>query len=242
LQIHGSPYRIACSSADEWIETDDTIEDDMVDKSNPDLIVSLPISIWEGRQPVRNNTCQPVYLNIYHLNGNWERTNRFTGQFLGLGGAFHAGVEILGTEWSYGERGVSESEPRRHPENIYAQSIHMGDTYLSAKEISDVIEKLQDKWRGVDYDLFKNNCCSFSRTLCKKLVGKPIPGWVDRFAQIASTTGLEADWALDSDLLGFNLQTQASWSSEGSSSSSLNSISTPVTNRDAWLMDHELTA
>merc|ERR1712232_331334 len=63
----------------------------------------------------------------------------------------------------------------------------MGLTMCSAAEVSSIIDQdLLSRWRGEDYDLFRRNCCSFSDVLCRRLCGKPIPLWVNRFPKLAS--------------------------------------------------------
>lgn len=128
-----------------------------------------------------------VYLNVYHLNSSWLRANVVSGQLMGFGGAFHAAVEVNGKEWAFGTDGVEQSQDaRRHPVHIFHETIPMGETNFSAEEVASLMENLKGTWRGEDYDLFENNCCSFANEVCQELVGWDIPAWVDRFPLLAA--------------------------------------------------------
>lgn len=45
-------------------------------------------------------------------------------------------------------------------------------------------DEMARKWSGRSYDLFARNCCSFSRSFCKRLTGDNIPDWVDRLPRM----------------------------------------------------------
>ena len=60
----------------------------------------------------------------------------------------------------------------------------MGETKLSRKEIVSVIDKLREEFVGKSYNLTSRNCNHFSDRLVKELVGKGIPGWVNRAAGV----------------------------------------------------------
>merc|ERR1719191_1919491 len=47
-------------------------------------------------------------------------------------------------------------------------------------------------WGGKSYDLVRRNCCSFANEFCEKLGVGPIPGWVNRLAQVGASTLLAA--------------------------------------------------
>lgn len=127
----------------------------------------------------------PVLLNVYDLNEDWEDANSAL-EGVGLG-AFHAAVEVYGREWSYGSKGITSNSPRCHEVHVYRQSISMGRTAKSAGKVLWLIEqKLVPVWTDSDYSMFKHNCCSFANALCKELVGRRIPGWVDRLPLIGS--------------------------------------------------------
>mmetsp|Transcript_174255 Transcript_174255/g.423911 ORF Transcript_174255/g.423911 Transcript_174255/m.423911 type:complete len:249 (-) Transcript_174255:105-851(-) len=128
-----------------------------------------------------------VYLNVYDLNEDWLRANNLFRDFLKIGGAFHTGVELYGREWSYGQEGVSSSQPRAHAVHIYRTSVPMGMTSQSRAEVLQFLEQeVMPRWQGGDYDILRRNCCSFADFLCSRLVQKHIPGWVTRFPKVAS--------------------------------------------------------
>jgi len=107
-------------------------------------------------------------------------------------GAFHAGVEVNGAEWSYGytpdNTGVFSCPPKGCKAHVYKDSIEMGDTPKSSGEIKSIIEKLKAEWLGMDYDLLRKNCCIFSKELCDQLgVGEKFPSWVVNLAAAGAT-------------------------------------------------------
>merc|ERR1719401_936638 len=138
-----------------------------------------------------------VFLNIYHLDNTWQRSNGLSGQVLGIGGAYHAGVEVFGTEWTFGTGGIDCSSPRAHHRHVYQESIFMAETSLMPNEVEQIIERMAVEWRGDDYDLLEHNCCSFADALCEELVGEPIPHWVDRFPLMASAVAANLEQVID---------------------------------------------
>mmetsp|Transcript_57342 Transcript_57342/g.158717 ORF Transcript_57342/g.158717 Transcript_57342/m.158717 type:complete len:257 (+) Transcript_57342:165-935(+) len=128
-----------------------------------------------------------VFLNVYDLNEDWLHANNLFRDVLKIGGAFHTGVEVYGNEWSYGQEGVSSTNPRRHEVHIYRQSVTMGMTHKSPGEVMQLIQyDVMPRWQGSEYDILRRNCCSFADFLCGRLVRKHIPGWVNRFPKVAS--------------------------------------------------------
>jgi len=135
-----------------------------------------------------------VYINIYDLNQSIQSANHIASDIMQIGGAFHAGIEIYGCEWSYGESGVTCTEPRQHDVHVYRQSIPMSKTLISDVQVKMYMETvMRDQWRGDDYQLFSHNCCSFVDVACQNLTGQALPGWVNRLARFASTTGLDPE-------------------------------------------------
>jgi hypothetical protein len=124
-----------------------------------------------------------VYLNVYDLDKHWLNMNSVLGDALQIGGAFHVGVEVWGTEWSFGADGVVYSPARHHEVHVYRQSLPLGNTRLDKEHVSDIVNDMAGgDWTGGTYDILCRNCCTFARELCYRLLqGRDrIPGWVDR--------------------------------------------------------------
>lgn len=137
-----------------------------------------------------------VVLNVYDLGKGWMQANDMFSDVFQVGGAFHAAVEVYGREWSFGCEGITCDQPRSHEVHIYRESIVIGVTsYQPAQVARIVLEEMMPAWSGTDYHLFHKNCCSFSNSLCQRIVGQGIPEWVDRFPKFARH--------FSSSLLGF---------------------------------------
>jgi hypothetical protein len=126
-----------------------------------------------------------VLLNIYDLSKEFLLSNDISQEVLELGGAFHAGVEVYGQEWSFGTDGVDFNCPKTHDVHVYRQTIAIGYTSYDPGEVQAMIEdEMSMEWVGSSYDLLSKNCCTFSRALCKRLTGNFIPDWVDRLPRL----------------------------------------------------------
>jgi len=143
-----------------------------------------------------NEGCQ-VFLNVYHLNDDWKQANTVSKQVFGIGGAFHAGIEVHGLEWSYGGDGISCGPSRTHQVHVYHESILLGETTLSMEDVQIVIQLLGRQWIGEEYDLFEHNCCNFSDALSWELVSDSIPNWVTRFPKMAARAAAHLDSFVD---------------------------------------------
>ena len=51
-------------------------------------------------------------------------------------------------------------------------------------KVIHTLDKLKEKWLGTEYDLIRKNCNHFSSAVCMLLVGRPIPSWVNRLANM----------------------------------------------------------
>eukprot|EP00419_Tripos_fusus_P001381 CAMPEP_0172671312 /NCGR_PEP_ID=MMETSP1074-20121228/10836_1 /TAXON_ID=2916 /ORGANISM="Ceratium fusus, Strain PA161109" /LENGTH=403 /DNA_ID=CAMNT_0013488337 /DNA_START=30 /DNA_END=1238 /DNA_ORIENTATION=+ len=128
-----------------------------------------------------------VYLHIYDVSGEGVLA-QVNEVFRGIGtGAFHAGVEVLGQEWSYGqaqrgESGIIVCKPRRNLCHRFRESLHMGQTPLSDEQVRDLLDKMHGEWLGADYDLLSRNCCHFSDDFCRRLGVGSAPDWLTNLA------------------------------------------------------------
>ena len=72
----------------------------------------------------------------------------------------------------------------------------MGETFLSPAQIKDVIRNMRLTYRGDNYDLIAKcgrraaltarNCNNFSNELCTIIVGKGLPAYINRCANVAN--------------------------------------------------------
>jgi len=128
---------------------------------------------------------EPVWLHIYDVcAGSVHLVNSI---FRKAGtGAFHAGVEAFGCEWSYGfttrGTGVYSCPPRSNTRHQYRESVLMGSTTLSEKELQELLQQLRRSWDGPSYDLCKRNCCHFSNVLLDGLGVGAVPKWAMNLA------------------------------------------------------------
>lgn len=167
-----------------------------------------------------------VYLNVYDLNEDWLQTNNLFHDVLKIGGAFHAGIEVYGREWSFGREGISSAEPRTHEVHVYRQTIKMGTTQLGPEEIVRLIQtEAMPLWEGSSYDILRRNCCNFADFLCRYLVQKRIPKWVQRLPKAASAARKSLGNALD--MGGSVAASNASSCARGCSVGSVNASRSP---------------
>ena len=91
----------------------------------------------------------PVTLHIYHVSTN--ATVGTVNEYLeAIGtGAFHAGVEVKGVEYSYGyapdRTGVFTCAPKGCKAHVYKESLDMGATSKTDSEIDEIIEEMKER-------------------------------------------------------------------------------------------------
>ena len=134
-----------------------------------------------------------VVLHIYDV--SQQSATKYLNKVLQKGGtgAYHAGVEVYGKEWSFGftdnaeDSGLFHSEPMKCDMHQYRESIEMGNTTLTKKEVADLLTNMEPDWKSGAYDLLSRNCCTFSDAFCQGLgVGK-IPERITCLAAAGST-------------------------------------------------------
>jgi hypothetical protein len=132
-----------------------------------------------------------VVLHIYDVSTNPE-VAKLNKVLSAVGtGAFHGGVEVYGTEYSYGfiesGSGVFSNAPKGCTMHSYREAVDMGETDLSKDDVAKLIAKLKEEWPGSDYDLLRKNCVSFSTELVKQLHAGPVPSWVCNLSAAGAT-------------------------------------------------------
>lgn len=133
-----------------------------------------------------NGRKEPVILNVYDL----FNINEYVGP-LGLG-IFHTGIQVYGSEYTYGghsfaHSGIFEMAPRSAEQELgdnfhYRESIHLGYTQFTRDEVIRIVDQLGWQFTGNSYHLTANNCNHFSDTMSRLLCGQHIPGWINRLA------------------------------------------------------------
>jgi len=99
-------------------------------------------------------------------------------------GFFHTGVEILGTEYSFaGGAGIYDCPPRSAPDGRFRQGIVLG-TVDSTSVARAALDRLRPEFHGDAYSLIFKNCNDFSSAYAKALLGRDIPGYVNRLARM----------------------------------------------------------
>lgn len=168
-------------------------------------------SVMDARQT------RPVTLNIYDVGSLTDSIGAVEVQALNKvlrkfgTGAFHCGVEVYGQEWSFKyeafRTGVFYCTPRHCEEHTFSESLPMGQTIMTPKEVLRVIDVLQEEWSGDSYDSLRRNCCHFTDQLCNALGVGSIPSWTMHLA------GTGAALVDTSDYLEERLRSaQGSWS------------------------------
>lgn len=126
-----------------------------------------------------------VTVHIYHCDS-------FTGFLNQAGlksadmGIFHAGVEVYNEEWCFQyyedtwedpvTSGVNRCRPRRMPGYDYVESVSMGFTRMSARDVNRLLARMSQEWPASSYHITKRNCLSFAEELTTALrAPKPFP-------------------------------------------------------------------
>lgn len=139
-----------------------------------------------------------VFVNVYDLNDSLVTCNWVTNTLIQLGGAFHAGVEVYQSEWSYGTEGIFKAVPRNHEYHVFNQSVAMGTTRLQPVEVQQILRDMAPIWGAKSYDLMRKNCCTFADEFCRKLGVGPLPAWVNRLAHVGANTLFRAQQIVES--------------------------------------------
>lgn len=111
-----------------------------------------------------------VILNVYDIVGANSVLHS-----MGMG-VHHTGVEVFGTEYAFGRckdgTGVFSLSPKSCPGHVYRESIVVGTTTLSDKDISALVASLSKKteWLGTSYHILRRNCNIFSEFFCVSVV------------------------------------------------------------------------
>jgi len=129
-----------------------------------------------------------VWIHVYELGRVVRRLNKMVLRPANLG-AFHCGLEVLGSEWSFRcfdfawddptMSGVIRNEPRIHPAYLYRESVMLGHTPLSERAIESLLHIIKEEWPANSYHMVSRNCVTFAEMFAQSLQApEPFPSWV----------------------------------------------------------------
>ncbi|KAF4677045.1 hypothetical protein FOL47_003778 [Perkinsus chesapeaki] len=135
----------------------------------------------------------PVLIHLYDLTS--PTVNTVLSEVVGIGGAFHAAVEVYGVEWSFGYCqygcGIFAVLPKASSIGYYRESLAVGECQLEVVQVVGVLEDLRKDWSGKCYDLLNKNCTHFCDVFLHLLFpergGPLLPRKVIRLAELADT-------------------------------------------------------
>ncbi|CAN0301361.1 unnamed protein product, partial [Hapterophycus canaliculatus] len=75
---------------------------------------------------------------------------------------------------------------RAAPGARFREAVGMGSFTGGSRALADAIDSLREDFGPDRYNVLTRNCNTFSSALCEELVGRPIPGYVNRLAWMGS--------------------------------------------------------
>ena len=124
---------------------------------------------------------EPVYINIYDL----HYINKLT-WYLGFG-IYHTGIQLYGTEYSYGcNSGINAIIPKTITNIPLRETIYLGSTNKSYSEIYNIIMDMKSIYTNDAYNILNNNCNNFCNDLSNKVLGTNIPNYINRLASLGN--------------------------------------------------------
>jgi hypothetical protein len=167
---------------------------------------SSAASYWLSHKQQQGRRNHQVWLHVYDLDAVIAKLNDYALRPAGLG-AFHCGVEILGSEWFFAwgdgeeagsnDQGVIRIEPKTHQVHIYKESIDMGLSPLTEEEVTAAINSSMVSWPASSYHIVNRNCVHFAEDLLRRLkVPETFPVWVRGAADAGQSSLLKpmANW------------------------------------------------
>lgn len=149
----------------------------------------------EGDLPTSSDTQEPaetfpVWLHVYDLTDGFHLPILNSALRAAGAGLFHAGVEVHGNEFSFGMTrhcgtGIYLCEPKSNTGHSYRESILLGYTSTSRKELRKLTKEMKKEWMGPSYRLISKNCIHFSSAFSQRLGVAEVPRWVFGMATLA---------------------------------------------------------
>eukprot|EP00747_Dinoflagellata_sp_TGD_P183756 gnl/TRDRNA2_/TRDRNA2_38885_c0_seq1.p1 gnl/TRDRNA2_/TRDRNA2_38885_c0~~gnl/TRDRNA2_/TRDRNA2_38885_c0_seq1.p1 ORF type:complete len:247 (-),score=21.49 gnl/TRDRNA2_/TRDRNA2_38885_c0_seq1:34-774(-) len=102
-------------------------------------------------------------------------------------GFFHTGIEVCGVEYAFaGGAGIYDCAPHSAPDGRFRQAIVLG-TVETSSIARAALDRLRPEFHGDTYSLVFKNCNDFCSAFSKAVIGRDIPGWINRLARWGRT-------------------------------------------------------
>ncbi|KAG2373171.1 hypothetical protein C9374_012773 [Naegleria lovaniensis] len=126
-----------------------------------------------------------IYLNVYDLQDN------STMYVYGLG-IYHSGLQIGGSEFTFGREGTFSHEPKKAPMVPLRESIYLTSVELPRDRIMAIVDEVSKEFNKLRYHLLDRNCNHYAKALYERILDRcgrqvkesavPIPAYVNRSA------------------------------------------------------------
>jgi len=137
------------------------------------------------QSPVSGASNRSVCLSVYDLRV-WMKPVNSVLKGLWLG-AFHVGVVLMGSEWSFSPGGLDCCSPGAHPGYVFREQVYLGETKLRRSAVGALLARMSSDWAEEAYTVSERNCASFASAFCAELGVRPVPAWVFGAAPAAAS-------------------------------------------------------
>lgn len=176
--------------SDEALEHQQFADDPFFLSSSP--TPSAPSTSRQLPETERRVFRERVLVRVYDLGQTfWTRLhNQITKSY----GAFHTGVEVYGREWCFGmtfddfSTGITSNMPAKNPDHTFRETLSMGYTSLSPREVAQLLDEMRLEWKGKKYNVLSKNCHHFSDAFCAELGVAKLPSWINTLANTGAVT------------------------------------------------------
>jgi hypothetical protein len=117
-----------------------------------------------------------VTLQVYDLS-SWTRASQLP--------IFHLGVQVYRLEYFFCSRGIQTCMPSANKGHIFRESLRVGKTSLTLRQIRHVVQHLREVWSKNSYRILGRNCQTFAVAFCNELgLQDCVPPEYCRFSEI----------------------------------------------------------
>ena len=128
-----------------------------------------------------------VVCNVYAISPKLNACVRFISLKRSRWGIYHSGLEVQGTEYSFGghagsSTGVQAGRPRAVRGARFIMQCYLGHCTHDPLEVRGLLAEIALGWAGQDYNPLSCNCNHFTAALSSRLGCDPPPSWINAFA------------------------------------------------------------